>query len=492
MRIGLVEFLLILAIASLTIGPQVALFVDRWLRRANRVNARAARRRAEYAAQAAAERDALLKRFRTASTVFGVCILLALVYTLVFRPIDTPPQAYDAPAVRQDTGAAQTALATDDKGTLDLGEYQNVDCIRARDGLVYAAVYDGAALKKRQSDLVRTDGGHTAAVLTALLVWYFEQRMLARSLGRAPERADAQAAWEQHMLRKQGWTADSEPGSAALARARAGLAAIQERPHEDVFTPGLDGARLHARLYRVPNAHATVILCHGYHSRAEHDFGAQFPAVYASGGCILLLIDERAHGLSEGKCLTFGQLERYDIAQWVHWVREHSRVQRPIALYGVSMGAASVLLAAQLPELRGELACVVADCGYSSFELEVTDAVHHATNAPRWLQGPLARACVRILRRSGLDFDAVDTTPGMAALDIPILFFHGDADTFVPLHHSERNLAACRRPQRLVVIPGAEHAMAAQVDPERYRRELLVFLWRNTNYLWAERNKPLR
>ena len=166
MRIGLVEFLLILAIASLTIGPQVALFVDRWLRRANRVNARAARRRAEYAAQAAAERDALLKRFRTASTVFGVCILLALVYTLVFRPIDTPPQAYDAPAVRQDTGAAQTVLAADDKGTLALGEYQGVDCIRARDGLVYAAAYDGAALKKRRSDLVRTDGGHTAAVLT--------------------------------------------------------------------------------------------------------------------------------------------------------------------------------------------------------------------------------------------------------------------------------------------------------------------------------------
>ena len=246
------------------------------------------------------------------------------------------------------------------------------------------------------------------------------------------------------------------------------------------------------RLYRVPHAHATVILCHGYHSHAEHDFSAQFPALYASGGCNLLLIDERAHGLSEGKCLTFGQLERYDIAQWVHWVREHSRVQRPIALYGVSMGAASVLLAAQLPELRDEIACVIADCGYSSFELEVTDAVHHGTNAPRWLQKPLARACVRILRRSGLDFAAVDTTPGMAALDLPILFFHGDADTFVPLHHSERNLAACRRPQRLVVIPGAEHAMSAQVDPERYRHELLTFLWRNTNYLWDERNKPLK
>ena len=110
--------------------------------------------------------DALLKRFRTASTVFGVCILLALVYALVFRPIDTPPQAYDAPAVRQDTGAAQTALAADHKGTLDLGEYQGVDCIRTQDGLVYAAAYDGAALKKRTSDLVRTDGGHDAAILS--------------------------------------------------------------------------------------------------------------------------------------------------------------------------------------------------------------------------------------------------------------------------------------------------------------------------------------
>ena len=45
MRIGLVEFLLILFIASVTVGPQVALFVDRWLRRANRASAAAARRR---------------------------------------------------------------------------------------------------------------------------------------------------------------------------------------------------------------------------------------------------------------------------------------------------------------------------------------------------------------------------------------------------------------------------------------------------------------
>lgn len=166
MRIGLVEFLLILAIASLTVGPQVALFVDRWMRRANRANARAARRRAEYAAQMAAERDALLKRFRTASTVFGVGILLALVYALVFRPIDTPPQAYTAPEVRQSTGAVQTALSADSRDVLALRDYQGVDCIREQDGFVYAAAYNGATLKKRKSDLVRTDGGSFSAILS--------------------------------------------------------------------------------------------------------------------------------------------------------------------------------------------------------------------------------------------------------------------------------------------------------------------------------------
>ena len=165
MRIGLVELLLILAIASLAVGPQVALFVDRWMRRANRASAKAARRRAEQAAQRAIEREAVLQRFQKLSIVFALAAAAALVWALVLRPIDTPPQAYTAPDLRQDS-AAQTVRADDSRDALDLGEYQGADCIRTRDGLVYAAVYNGTALKKRKSDLVRTDGGHTAAILS--------------------------------------------------------------------------------------------------------------------------------------------------------------------------------------------------------------------------------------------------------------------------------------------------------------------------------------
>ena len=166
MRIGLVELLLILLIAALTIGPSAALWVDRWLRRANRATAAAARRRAAQEAQRAAEREEVLQRFQKLSIVFALAAAAALVWALVLRPIEAEPQIYTAPDLWQDTGAQQAVISTDSKDSWNLGEYQGVDCIRTQDGLVYAAAYDGSTLKKRTSDLVRTDGGHYAAILS--------------------------------------------------------------------------------------------------------------------------------------------------------------------------------------------------------------------------------------------------------------------------------------------------------------------------------------
>lgn len=136
MRIGLVEFILILFIASVTVGPQVALFVDRWLRRANRVRARAARQKAEAQAQMALEREALLHRFRVASNVFAALAAVALVYALLFRPIDTPPQVYTPGDVAQRTAQIRGA---DEADSLTLHAYEIGDAIRVQDGWVYTA-----------------------------------------------------------------------------------------------------------------------------------------------------------------------------------------------------------------------------------------------------------------------------------------------------------------------------------------------------------------
>ena len=136
MRIGLVEFFLILFIASVTVGPQVALFVDRWLRRANRASALAARRKAEAQAQMAIEREALLHRFRAASNVFAALAAVALVYALVFRPIDTPPKTYAAP---EKTERAEHVRSVDPADALNLSAYEIGTAIRMQDGWLYAA-----------------------------------------------------------------------------------------------------------------------------------------------------------------------------------------------------------------------------------------------------------------------------------------------------------------------------------------------------------------
>ena len=120
MRIGFVELVLLLFIASVTVGPNVALFVDRWLRRAQRTSAAAARRKAQLEAQAAIEREALMTRFRVASNIFALLMLAALAYGLLLRPIDTPPKAYTAPDVRQDTGRADGPLRRQ-QGRLEAG-----------------------------------------------------------------------------------------------------------------------------------------------------------------------------------------------------------------------------------------------------------------------------------------------------------------------------------------------------------------------------------
>ena len=160
MRIGLVELLLILLIAALTIGPSAALWVERWMRRAQKTSAAAARRRAAQEAQRAAEREAVLQRFQVLSLVFALAAAAALVWALVLRPIDPDAQPYTAPDLRQTTSARQSETA----GELALDSFENVSCIRVREDWVYAAVRSG----KTGSALVRLreDGSGLASILT--------------------------------------------------------------------------------------------------------------------------------------------------------------------------------------------------------------------------------------------------------------------------------------------------------------------------------------
>ena len=165
MRIGLVELLLILLIASLTIGPSAALWVDRWMRRAQKTSAAAARRRAAQEAQRAAEREEVLQRFQKLSIVFVLCAAVALIWGLVLRPIEAAPTPYTAPDVRQETGAQNAA----EGGVLELAPYTEISALRENNGWLYAAAKfgkNGCLLRMQPDGTGRTEVLTTAGEIT--------------------------------------------------------------------------------------------------------------------------------------------------------------------------------------------------------------------------------------------------------------------------------------------------------------------------------------
>ena len=133
---------------------------------------------------------------------------------------------------------------------------------------------------------------------------------------------------------------------------------------ENVFITSYDGLQLHG--YFIPAeipSDRYVIAVHGYKSSAEAM--ADYAWHYYCQGWNVLVPEQRAHGLSEGRYIGMGCQERYDMLDWVDSIlAENARAR--ILFHGVSMGAATVMLVTGEPDLPENVCAAVEDCGYSS------------------------------------------------------------------------------------------------------------------------------
>lgn len=243
-------------------------------------------------------------------------------------------------------------------------------------------------------------------------------------------------------------------------------------PYEDVYTTSFDGLKLHAKLYAAPSPAAPVqILFHGYKSGAERDFcgGLQFAR---EGGYNVILVDERAHGKSEGKCLTLGIKERYDCLSWVNFAVDYFGADAKILLYGMSMGATTVLMATGL-DLPKNVVGVAADCGYTS-PSAIVKKVLRDYKVPVALVYPLARLAGLLF--GGFDVEAASAPVALANCTLPVLFVHGGDDRFVPCDMGRENYAACASEnKRLLVVPNAGHGLSYMLDKKAYLDALHEF-----------------
>lgn len=252
-------------------------------------------------------------------------------------------------------------------------------------------------------------------------------------------------------------------------RVRPLVAELEALPCERVSIRSRDGLILRGRYYHCRDGAPLQIQLHGYRSIAGRDFCGGHRLARQAGHNILL-VDQRAHGDSEGRVITFGIRERYDCLDWARWAAERFD-QSPILLVGVSMGAATVLMAAELP-LPAAVKGIVADSPYTSPAAIIRKVCGEDRHIPPALGMPLIRLGARLF--GGFSVEEASAEEAVARAAVPLLLLHGEADGFVPCEMSRR-LAAVGRDVTLLTIPEATHAQGYFADPSGYRQALDAF-----------------
>lgn len=258
---------------------------------------------------------------------------------------------------------------------------------------------------------------------------------------------------------------------------RNGVRWLLERDPEEVEISSFDGLKLRALFLPAEHARCTAILMHGYRSEQLWDFAGAYELLHTHG-CNLLVPWQRAHGRSEGRFICMGKKEKRDCADWARYIEARLGAEMPIVLEGMSMGAATVMMAAgeALPE---NVCGIVADCGYSSVWKEMAHVMRRRMHLP---VHPLLDS-VELLCRLVLGFGFKDGTTDeiLRHCELPLLLIHGEADHFVPAYFSKINFAAsAARDKELVLVPDAGHGCSYLVDMERCRDSLLSFYDRVT------------
>lgn len=247
---------------------------------------------------------------------------------------------------------------------------------------------------------------------------------------------------------------------------------LYAQTHQDVWITSEDGLKLHA-VYFPRGGESKVVVCfHGYTSEGMKDYIA-LSDYYLKRGYSMLLVDERAHGKSEGEYIGFGCLDRRDALLWVNWAVEKCGEQVQILLHGTSMGGATVLMASGLT-LPRQVKGIISDCGFTSPKEVFTHVLHSMYHLPAFPVIPAADFINK--RKAGYGMDECNAAREVRKATVPILMIHGDADTFVPVCMCEEIYENCASPKQKLIVKGAAHAESYYKDTEAYERALTQFI----------------
>ena len=246
---------------------------------------------------------------------------------------------------------------------------------------------------------------------------------------------------------------------------------MMAQPHEDVWITSEDGLKLHGTWFPREDETKVVICFHGYTSQGMNDY-IGLSGDYLKRGYSMLLVDERAHGQSEGEYIGFGCLDRKDALGWIGWVLKECGESVQILLHGTSMGGSTVLMASGL-ELPPQVKGIVSDCAFTSPKYVFTHVLHTMYHLPAF---PMIQIADRVNKeKAGYGLDECNAAREVQKATVPILFIHGEADTFVPCRMCKEIYENCASPKQILTIPGAAHAESYYKDTAAYEQALDTF-----------------
>lgn len=246
---------------------------------------------------------------------------------------------------------------------------------------------------------------------------------------------------------------------------------LKENPSQEVEMKSFDGLTLRGVWVPAENPKGTILLAHGYRSSKMVDFSLAFE-MYHTIGMNILLPDQRAHGKSEGRFITFGVKESRDMQSWIAYHNE-TFGDFPLILSGLSMGASTMLYLADA-DLPDNVKGIIADCGFTSPREIIKTVFHRVIHLPAAPTLFVADLFARLF--AGFSLTEKDTRRSLQNSKLPVLLVHGVEDGFVPCEMTKQGYDACNGEIEILLVDKADHGVSFLVDKPRYTKTVVAFL----------------
>lgn len=265
--------------------------------------------------------------------------------------------------------------------------------------------------------------------------------------------------------------AEKKPNEAFLAAYQNAAKNLAEKDLEEISLTASDGTVLIGHWYSCDCPKRLILAMHGWRSSWNRDFGLTADFLHENH-CSILFAEQRGQCSSGGDYMGFGLTERYDCLEWIKWLTEQDTEHLPVYLHGVSMGAATVLMAAGL-DLPENIHGIIADCGFTSPRAIWKYVSDKNLHIPYDVIAPIADGMFK--QNLMVAPDEYSTVTALENGKTPVLFIHGTDDQFVPVEMTYENYKACSAPKRLFVVPGADHGMSCHIDKDGYENAVKAF-----------------